>query len=165
MQKILVSACLMGQKVRYDGGDCLQDGLFTEWRDQGRLLPFCPEVAGGLPVPRAPAEIVVGDAEFVLRGCGKVCCADGTDVTDAFVDGAERALAECMRHGIGIAVLKEGSPSCGSSCINNGSFTGKKIKGEGVTTRLLARQGIRVFSEQQLSEVEALLTSEEKSDG
>ncbi|ATX80907.1 Uncharacterized conserved protein YbbK, DUF523 family [Mariprofundus ferrinatatus] len=165
MQKILVSACLLGQKVRYDGGDCLQHGLLDAWQSDGRLVPFCPEVAGGLTVPRAPAEIVLGDADFVLRGCGMICTQHGDDVTDAFVDGAERALAECMRHGIRIAILKEGSPSCGATRVNDGSFSGRKIDGLGVTARLLVRHGVHVFSEQQLDAAEAHLRQRESSHG
>ena len=157
MQKILVSACLLGERVRYDGGDCRQSGLIAQWQSEGRLIAICPEVAGGLSVPRPPAEMVLGDADFVLRGCGKICTEHGADVTDAFVDGAEKALAQCMRHGIKIAILKEGSPSCGVSRVHDGAFSGIKIKGEGVTARLLRRHGVRVFSESEVERVAALL--------
>ncbi len=143
--------------MRYDGGCCRQQGLIEKWQQQGRLVPFCPEVAGGLSIPRPPAEIVGGDAEAVLRGCGKVCHRDGGDVTDAFIDGAERALAECMRHDIEIAILKEGSPSCGVAHVNDGTFSKHKIEGAGVTARLLVRHGIHVFSEKQIDEAEACL--------
>lgn len=165
MEMVLVSACLLGERVRYDGGDCRQGGLLQQWQHEGRVIPFCPEVAGGLPVPRPPAELVLGDAEFVLRGCGRVETEAGIDVTDAFLDGAERALAECMRHRIRIAVLKEGSPSCGVSRINNGRFCGKKIDGLGVTARLLQRHGIRIFSEQQLDAAAATVQALEATDG
>ena len=157
MQKILVSACLLGERVRYDGGDCRQSGLLKQWQDEGRLIPICPEVAGGLPVPRPPAEIVSGDADAVLSGCGVVQRKSGEDVTDAFVDGAERALAQCMRHHIKLAVLKEGSPSCGVSRVNDGTFSGMKVEGEGVTARLLNRHGITVFSEFEVDQLKVLL--------
>ena len=161
MQKILVSACLMGEKVRYDGADCYQSGLLQQWQAEGRLLAICPEVAGGLPVPRPAAEIASGDAESVLRGCGKVCRADGVDVTDAFIDGAERALALCMQHRIQIAILKEGSPSCGVQRVNDGSFSKRKTDGMGVTARLLQRHGVSVFSEHEIESAAAALTAME----
>ena len=157
MQKILVSACLLGEKVRYDGGDCRQSGLLEQWQGEGRLISICPEVAGGLPIPRPPAEIVSGCANAILCGDGSVQRNNGVDVTDAFVDGAERALALCIKHQIRFAILKEGSPSCGSSKINDGTFSGIKIKGEGVTASLLKRHGITVFSESEVEQLVARL--------
>jgi len=157
MQKILVSACLLGERVRYDGGDCRQSGLLKQWQSEGRLIPICPEVAGGLPVPRPPAEIVSGNSDAVLSGSGSVRRQNGDDLTDAFVDGAELALAQCMRHQILFAVLKEGSPSCGVSCVNDGTFSGVKIEGEGITARLLKRHGITVFSEFEVDKLKVLL--------
>jgi len=157
MQMILVSACLLGQKVRYDGGDCRQEGLLAGWHAEGRILPLCPEVAGGLPVPRPAAEIEAGDAEAVLFGRAAIRTAAGRDISDAFVDGAERALAICRQHGIRMAVLKEGSPSCGSARVGDGSFSGMKVAGQGLTARLLERHGIRVFSEERIDEAAAYL--------
>lgn len=157
MQKILVSACLLGERVRYDGGDCRQSGLLAQWQRQGRLIPICPEVAGGLPVPRPPAEIVSGSADTILRGRGSVQRQNGEDVSDAFVDGAERALALCMKHQISFAILKEGSPSCGVSRVNDGRFSGMKVEGEGVTARLLRRHGIAVLSELEVGQLARLL--------
>lgn len=145
-----MSACLLGKEVRYDGSDCRQDGMLKQWQNEGRIISFCPEVAGELPVPRPPAEIENGNAETVLQGKNNVRRKDGTDVTDAFLQGAEKALAECWKYRIKIAVLKEDSPSCGVRRVNNGTFSGIKIDGQGVTTLLLARHGISVFSEQQL---------------
>jgi len=157
MQKILVSACLLGEKVRYDGGDCRQSGLLAQWQDEGLLIPICPEVAGGLPTPRPPAEIVSGCGNSILCGDGCVQRENGEAVTDAFVDGAERALALCMQHQISFAILKEGSPSCGSSRVNDGTFSGTKIQGEGVTAALLRRHGIIVFSESEVEQLAARL--------
>jgi len=154
MQKVLVSACLLGAKVRYDGGDCLQDGLLTQWQQQGRIITLCPETFAGLPVPRPPAEIEQGNAAAVLRGKASVRRKNGEDVTDAFVEGAELALRECWRHKIKVAILKEGSPSCGVCLVNDGSFSGRKIDGQGLTASLLIRHGISVFSEHQLGEAE-----------
>ncbi|TLS67032.1 DUF523 domain-containing protein [Mariprofundus erugo] len=152
MQKVLVSSCLVGEKVRYDGGDCLRHGVLDLWQKQGRIVPLCPETIAGLPTPRLPAEIEGGDTAAAMRGKAAVRRKDGEDVTAAFIEGAEIALRECWRHRIKIAVLKEGSPSCGVTCINDGMFTGNKIAGQGITAALLTRHGISVFSEYQLQE-------------
>jgi len=165
MERILVSACLLGEKVRYDGSDCATHGLLDTWARQGRIVSMCPEMAGGLCVPREPAEIEDGDSTAVLRGMGRVQRRDGTDVTGPFMDGAERALARCWEHKIKIAILKEGSPSCGSSLVNDGKFTGKKIGGQGVTTALLTGHGISVFNETQLDEAARRLAELEARGG
>lgn len=165
MERILVSACLLGEKVRYDGSACAVHGLLDTWGKQGRIISICPEVAGGLCIPRDPAEIVALDATAVLRGTGRVQKMDGADVTHAFMDGAERALAQCWEHKIKIAILKEGSPSCGSSLVNDGRFSGKKISGQGVTTALLAGHGISVFNETQLDEAARRLAELEAKHG
>jgi len=162
MQKILVSACLLGEKVRYDGGHSRVSAL-EQWQTQGRIVPICPEVAGGLPVPRPAAEVESGDSDPVLRGRGFVRSMDGQDVTDAFIDGAERALALCFRHRIRVAVLKEGSPSCGTSLVNSGNFSNIKVDGMGVTARLLSRHGISVFSELHLDRAAAKLAELEQT--
>jgi len=151
MQKILVSACLLGEGARYDGGHSRVAAL-EAWENQGRIISICPEVAGGLPIPRPAAEIESGNSDLVLRGRGLIHRADGQDVTDAFMDGAERALALCLKHHIRIAILKEGSPSCGVNLVNRGDFSGTKIKGMGVTARLLSQHGIAVFSEHNLDQ-------------
>ena len=146
-----MSACLLGRPVRYDGGSKPRaDQILLRWRAEGRLVSCCPEVEGGLPVPRPPAEIAPGSP---LR----VCTVDDTDVTDPFVRGAEAALATARRHDIKMAILKEDSPSCGSTRIYDGTFTGRSVAGSGVTTQLLERHGIRVFSEHTLDEAGAYL--------
>lgn len=94
----------------------------------------------------------MGDTEAVLRGKSRIRRKDGLDVTDAFINGAEKTLALCIKHHIHIAILKEGSPSCGVSCVNDGSFSGHKINGQGVTARLLSRHGISVFNEYQIDD-------------
>jgi len=149
MQKILVSACLFGERVRYDGGHSRVAAL-EQWQKQGRIISICPEVAGGLPIPRPAAEIESGDSDLVLRGRGFIRRRDGQDITDAFIDGAECALALCFEHHIRIAILKEGSPSCGVSLVNSGDFSGRKIDGMGITARLLSQHSVFVFSEHQL---------------
>jgi len=156
MHKILISACLLGERVRYDGHhSLLQSDVLKRWQQQGRLLALCPEVVGGLAIPRPAAEIDAGNVELVIKGEGSIRCKDGTDVSDAFMAGAETALALCMQHHIRMAILKEGSPSCGVNKLNDGSFSGTKIAGQGLTASLLQRHGIAVFSEFQLSEAQA----------
>lgn len=159
MEKILVSACLMGRKVRYDGAAKTSgDALLAAWRRQGRLVPFCPEVEGGLPVPRPAAEIEDGaGGEAVLSGAARVLTAEGADVTEAFLAGARAALAAARTHGVRVAILKEGSPSCGSLVIYDGAFGGGRVPGHGVTTALLERHGIAVFGEERVAEAAALL--------
>jgi len=160
MNKILISACLLGENVRYDGSNSkVSSRILQQWHQEGRIMSACPEMAGGLPVPRVPAEIINGDAEAVLQGKSAIRRKDGGDVTDAYMDGAEKTLALCMQHNIRIAILKEGSPSCGVACVNDGSFSGLKIGGQGVTARLLTRHGISVFNEGQFSDA-ALRLSE-----
>ncbi|MFI7422933.1 DUF523 domain-containing protein [Nonomuraea sp. NPDC049684] len=154
MQRILVSACLMGRRVRYDGGaKTSADALLANWRAEGRLVVFCPEVAGGLPVPRPAAEIEGGaGGAAVLSGAARVLASDGSDVTAEFVAGARAALEAARSAGVRLAVLKEGSPSCGALAIHDGTFAGRRVPGQGVTTALLEAHGVRVFTEDQLPE-------------
>ncbi len=160
MERILVSSCLAGRRVRYDGAAKPVGGdLFHQWRTEGRLIPFCPEVSGGLPVPRPSAEIVGGDGADVLDGTARILTGGGEDVTEEFLRGARLALETARRSGARIALLKEGSPSCGSHRIYDGTFTGAHHPGTGVTTALLQRAGIEVFSEDDLEAVQAHLTA------
>ncbi len=154
MDKILISACLAGDRVRYDGTLAPFDhDLVGEWRAQGRLVAFCPEVAGGLPVPRPPAEITRGTGAMVLDGRGCIKSDQGKDVTPAFIHGAYLALWLALSHGISIALLKEKSPSCGATRVYDGRFQGKLVSGQGVTAALLERNGIRIFSENSIIEI------------
>src|SRR5689334_2852994 len=153
MHKVLVSACLLGERVRYDAGDvsCLHPALRT-WADEGRLIPVCPEVAGGLGVARPPAQIRgVGGGAAVLAGGARVHTVHGDDVTEAFVAGAQVAVATARRHGIRVAILKEHSPSCGASRIHDGTFTGVRIEGLGVAAAALRAAGVDVFSEHEVA--------------
>ena len=151
-QKVLVSRCLLGHRVRYDGGASGPYGQLARWQDEGRIIALCPEVAGGLPTPRAPAEIPGGQGLDVLNGKAPVITSEGEDVTAAFMDGAQQALALVNRHGIRIAILKANSPSCGNVQTYDGSFSGVKVEGQGVTAALLAGAGVQVFSELQLDD-------------
>lgn len=157
MEKLLVSRCLLGHKVRYDGGAYGPYGLLQRWQEEGRIVPLCPEVAGGLPTPRPPAEIPGGQGGGVLDGTLPVLTDAGDDVTAAFVAGAEAALALVRQHGLRVAVLKARSPSCGNTHNYDGSFGGRLVEGEGVTAALLRRAGVKVFNEQQLAEAAAEL--------
>ena len=137
----LISACLCGEYCRYDGGAFDYPHL-RRLAEEGVALPYCPEHAGGLPIPRKPCEIV-GD---------KVLAADGTDCTAEYTRGAEGALALCQEHGITAAILKESSPSCGSTRIYDGTHTGVKIPGMGLAARLLSENGVALYSEKALPE-------------
>ncbi|MGE6741063.1 DUF523 domain-containing protein [Allorhizobium pseudoryzae] len=153
--KILISACLLSQPVRYDGkGKPLVHPWIEAWKGEGRLVSFCPELAGGMSVPRPPAEIEKGmNGDDVLAGHARVLEVTGGDVTAAFVAGAEKALGLAEANGCTVALLIDGSPSCGSLAIYDGSFGGVKHAGHGVTAALLKRHGIAVYAP---SEIEAL---------
>jgi len=146
--KILVSACLMGHAVRYDGqAKPLVHPALDRWRQEGRLVTICPEMSAGMPVPRLSAEIEPGrSADEVLSGAARVLESNGGDVTAEFRQAAENALALAIETGCGYALLIDGSPSCGSGFIHDGSFSGRRRPGEGVTSALLRANGIEVFS-------------------
>ena len=153
--KILTSQCLFGgDPVRYDGkSKALEDPIYLKWKDEGRLIPVCPEVFGGLPVPRTDAQIVAD----------KVINRDGIDVTDAYMKGALEAVRLAKAHNVAFAVMKEKSPSCGSNQIYDGTFSGNKISGQGLAVRLLREAGIKVFSEEELPQAAAFLAELQRS--
>lgn len=154
LDKILISRCFLGENVRYNGEKIpLNHPLFTLWQQQNRLIPICPEVSGGLSVPREPAE-QQSDSD-------KIITISNIDVSAQFNLGARQALALCQQHSIRFALLKESSPSCGSTLIYDGSFSNKKTVGQGVTTKMLTQQGIKVFSENNLEALASLLDQEE----
>ena len=152
MNKVLVSACLIGENVRYNGRiKHHESNMLADWKLQGRLVPFCPEVAGGLPVPRPCSEILCNDGSTVLHGHLRIMNIKGKDVTQYFVTGAQKTLELACLHKTKLAILKDGSPSCGSTYIYDGSFSGVKKPGKGVITALLQENNIRVFSEREIS--------------
>lgn len=158
MKKILISACLAGDRVRYDGKRvALTDDLLIKWNQKGMLVKVCPEVSGGLKIPRPPAQIVNGNGMDVLKERSKVVDIDGHDVTAPFVRGAEYAFTLVKKHKIEIAVLKEKSPSCGVHHIYDGRFVSNLIPGFGVTAAILKQNGIKVFSENELDQVKLLV--------
>ena len=151
MKKILVSACLLGNPVRYDGrSKLLENSALDRLVTEQRVISFCPEVAGGLPVPRPAAEIHGGDGHAVITEQARVRTRTGEDVTDCFIAGARQALELCREHDIEVAVLTESSPSCGSGQVYDGSFSRSAVAGSGVTTAMLRQHGIRVFNQFQL---------------
>lgn len=149
---IIVSSCLAGMKVRYNGTDCLEDTIGRLVKE-GKAVALCPELLGGFATPREPAEIVGGTGEDVLLGKARVVTKSGEDVTDMYVKGAEETLRLAKEAGATAVVLKEFSPSCGSAMIYDGSFANRRIAGNGVTAALFEREGIRVVSEAQIAEV------------
>ncbi|NIC04961.1 DUF523 domain-containing protein [Billgrantia bachuensis] len=158
MEKVLVSACLLGKRVRYDGGaKTLSSEILEKWQAEGRVVSVCPEVDAGLPTPRAPAEIIAGDGAGVLAGSAQIVDRCGENLTEAFLKGASLALQLCRRHGIKVAVLTEHSPSCGSTQIYDGSFSGTKRPGAGVTATLLRRHDVRVYGQHEIAEAQRVL--------
>ena len=152
--RILVSCCLLGEPVRYDGAaKPLDHPLLQGWREQDLLVPVCPELLGGLPVPRKPAEIVGGDGADVLAGRARVLTIDGEDVTAAFIEGARLARDLAEREGCAFALMKENSPSCGTHRIADGSFSGARRPGQGMAAAMLRAAGLRVFNETELEEL------------
>jgi uncharacterized protein YbbK (DUF523 family) len=150
--KILISACLAGLPVRYNGSaKPLLHAAVERWKAEGRLVTLCPELAGGFQVPRPPAEIENGlDGGDVLDGRARVLEISGGDVSAAYIDGARIALAVARDSGCRHALLIDGSPSCGSGFVYDGTFSGVRHAGQGVTAALLRRNGIAVYSDQEV---------------
>ncbi len=159
MRRILVSACLLGEPVRFDGGArTLAHPALARWASEGRLVRFCPECAAGLPTPRPAAEIAPGDdADAVLDGRGAIRDRDGADRTAAFLAAARLALATAQAHGCAFALLADRSPSCGVRRVHAGRFDGTLRAGMGVTAALLVRHGVRVFAETEIDALAARL--------
>jgi len=151
--KLLISACLLGHPVRYDGnGKLLDNSLLKTWHDEGRLVVACPEIMAGFSAPRLPCEITGGlSGDDVLGGRASIVDSHGKTETAAFIKGAELTLKMAQDNNCHFALLTENSPSCGSSFIYDGSFTGRKTIGMGVVTALLIKHGIQVFSETEIS--------------
>ncbi|QGQ45127.1 DUF523 domain-containing protein [Metabacillus sediminilitoris] len=145
---ILVSSCLAGLEVRYNGTHSL-DNKISKLVRENKAVTICPELLGGFSTPREPAEIIGGDGDDVLDGKAKVVEKSGNDVTELYIKGAYAALEKAEKLNATIVVLKENSPSCGSSMIYNGEFKEKKIAGNGVTSALFRRHGLQVLSEEE----------------
>ncbi len=161
MDKILISACLMGDAVRYDGAaKPVTNAHLARWQADGCLIPFCPEIAGGFAVPRLPAEIEQdANAHSVLHGHARILDSNGGDVTAGFLHGAQAALTTAQAAGCLHAILMDGSPSCGTGFVYAGRFDGTQKPGIGVTAALLANHGITVWSEATIDALAALLAA------
>ena len=149
-EKILISRCFLGENVRYNSETIpLNHPLLTLWQQQNRVIAICPEVSGGLSVPREPAEQQSNSDEIITIS--------GINVSAQFNFGAKQALILCQQHNIQFALLSARSPSCGNEKIYNGKFNGQLIDGQGVTAALLTQHGIHVFNQFQLEELEKAL--------
>ena len=155
--KILVSSCLLGEDVKYDGGNnsvalnpkvsfSLKE-LFMDILCENEIYSFCPEVSGGLKTPRTPAEIIKRDKPFIVQ------TQNGEDVTINFLLGAKKALDLCNEEGIKVALLKSNSPSCGNIKTYDGTFSNTLIDNVGLSAKLLKENGITVFNEEELKEL------------
>lgn len=143
---VLVSACLLGEKCRYNGKDYPLPG-FRQSLQGYKVIPVCPEVMGGLPVPRPPCELKGGDGTQVWQGKAGVYTREGREVTAAFCQGARNTWQLAMETGAQRAILKEKSPSCGCHLIYDGSFGNRLVPGAGVTAALLKAKGMEVLTE------------------
>lgn len=146
---ILVSACLLGIDCKYNGSN--NDNIkVKEYLKNKEFIIVCPEQLGGLTTPRDPSEIVKFDNSEIMDKAYKVISNKNIDVTKNFIKGANETLKIAQIYNCKEAILKDGSPSCGSNFIYDGSFTGNKIKGEGLTAKLLRDNNIKVISENEL---------------
>ena len=146
--KILISACLLGENVKYDGGNNrLHVKSLEQWQEEGVLVPLCPEVLGGLSVPRPVCEVIKGTRQVITQ--------NGEDVSEAFSRGAKEALRIAKEEGVVMAILKARSPSCGKDVIYDGTFTSTRVHDSGITCKLLQESGMAVFSEEELVLAEA----------
>ncbi len=148
---VLISACLAGVACTYEGKPKTRDWAVRLVAD-GRAVPVCPEVAGGLGIPRPEAEIQSGDGNAVIDGAARVVSVDGDDVTNNYLHGARTALDAARRTGATVAILKARSPSCGCGAIYDGTFSGAKRDGDGVTAALLKREGLTVASDEDVTQ-------------
>ena len=146
----LISACLLGIRCAWSGDDKYKNNRAVELSKLETLIPVCPEQLGGLPTPRVPQEIQDGTGDDILNGKCIVVNKNGQDVTREFIRGAEETLKIARQLNIKEFIAKSGSPSCGCAQIYDGTFSGKLIDGDGVTTALLRRNGIRIIPEEDL---------------
>lgn len=141
LNKIGISSCLIGNKCRYDGNSSRHMVQFEN------CVCFCPEILGGLRVPRIPCEIEKGDGRDVWQRNARVIGRDGVDRTDEYKLGAQKALKICLENGLEAVILKEKSPSCGCRLVYN---AGHKVAGCGVTAALIEQNGIKIISDTEV---------------
>lgn len=142
MKNILVSNCILGNNCKYNGKNNYNP-LIEKLKEKYKIIPICPEVMGGLSIPRKPSEI---------RN-NKVFDIDGNDVTSYFNHGKDLVLDIISKNDIEFVVLKDGSPSCGSKFIYDGTFTKTKISGMGITARIINELGIKIYTENEINEL------------
>lgn len=154
---LLVSQCLLGENVRYNGIITPIHPALEKLQQQNDILPFCPEVEGGLSVPRDPCEIEGHNGgKGVLTGEAIVITNHRKDVTEAFISGSKKGISLLNQYHIKYAILKENSPSCGSHFIYDGTFSGQKNREKGIFAELLSQNGITLFNEFQIEDAVAL---------
>jgi len=148
-QKIIISACLLGDDVKYDGtnNSILNDPLIQKLIELDMLIKICPEVEGGLPIPRPKAEIIGNKVQNI----------DKIDVTQQFLLGAKKICEIAQKNSVKIAILKSKSPSCGKDFVYDGSFSRVLVNRDGMSVRALKNMGVKVFSEKELKKVEKIL--------
>ncbi|WP_238915268.1 DUF523 domain-containing protein [Clostridium sp. YIM B02555] len=144
----IISACLCGVNCRYNGKSGSNERCLKLFRE-GKAVLVCPEQLGGLPTPRNPVELD-NTASQIIEGNGKAMSNKGEDVTQKFINGAYETLKIAKELGATKAILKEGSPSCGANFVHDGTFTGNRINGKGITAQILENEGITVFSDEDL---------------
>jgi uncharacterized protein YbbK (DUF523 family) len=142
MEKLLISSCLIGNNTKYNGKNNYIKEI-EQLKLKYELIPICPEVLGGLSIPRDPSEI----------NNDKVISINGKDVTKEFNIGANKALNIALLNNIKYALLKDGSPSCGNTYIYDGTFKNNKIDGIGITTKLLKSRNIKIYNENNINEL------------
>lgn len=151
---IIISKCLLGEKARFDGS--IIENVHPKLKnlfENGKIISFCPELEGGLEVPRPACEIIgKGGGAAVIANKAKVIDTTGRNLSKEFIGGSQKGVEICKEQLVKLAILKERSPSCGSSIIYDGTFSGRRIKEMGVFTTILEKQGIKVFSEENIEE-------------
>ena len=146
-EKLLISSCLLGEFVKYNGHhNLLEDSIIEELKKRYTLFSVCPETEGGLPTPRFPNEIISINPLKVINK-------EQVDQTKEFVTGATKTLEICKNEGISKAILKANSPSCGNKTIYDGTFSSRRIKGSGVTADMLIKNNIEVYNEDELEKL------------
>ncbi len=145
----LCSACLLGIRCRYDGKSKTNEKILILSKKE-ILIPICPEQLGGQGTPRPSSEIIGGDGSDVLNKKAKVVEPDGKDISESFIRGAEEVLKIAQLYNIKEAILKQRSPSCGSGQMYDGTFSKNLIKGDGVTTALLKKNGVKIISDEDV---------------
>lgn len=159
---MIISACLCGVNCKYNGGSNTHS-FYRELLRKGELIPLCPEQLGGLSTPRTACEISAGSGLDVIEGRARVYTRDGCDVTDRFIKGANEVLQIAIDSGADAAIFMSRSPSCGCGQVYDGSFSGMLVSGDGVTTAMLKKNGVKVWNDQDYLNDKGVYTGIESS--